>query len=121
VKLDTSLADASAQPLPASDPINAKDAGWGGSTKLGDAAKNGQQGGVVRLLAGRADPNIPNEFGKTPVYMAASYGHLNIIKLLVGGGADLTIAANGGSTPLQRAEKWGHIGTAQLIREKLGC
>jgi ankyrin repeat protein len=100
--------------LPASDPINAKNGR--GYTKLWLAADRGQQAEVARLLGARADPNIPNQWGGTPVLYAAINGHLACLKLLVAGGGDLTIARNDGDTPLSRAEARGRTETAAWIR-----
>ena len=45
---------------------------------------------------------LPDDNGCTPMYVAASNGHLSVCKWLfeVGAAADITKASNGGTTPM---------------------
>jgi ankyrin repeat protein len=63
---------------------------------------------IVRmLLDAKADPNIKNEFGDTPLAFAAASGSEELIEALIEGGADLTIEDDVDFTPFERAEYWG--------------
>jgi hypothetical protein len=47
------------------------------------------------LLAHGADPNLANEFGKTPLMYAAQYNQLTALKILLRAGADPNSTTNG--------------------------
>lgn len=55
------------------------------------------------LLTAGADPNIPDNEGKSPLYLAARFGHLELLRLLVLCGADLNATTNSGATVLDGA------------------
>ena len=51
------------------------------------------------ILFGKADPNLVDNNGDTPLHCAATYGHLKTVRWLVeNGGADITIKNNRGRT-----------------------
>ncbi|MGB8702672.1 MAG: ankyrin repeat domain-containing protein [Thermosynechococcaceae cyanobacterium] len=56
--------------------------------KLGDAAMYGQLGKVQHLLAEGAEANAITECGKSPLMLAAMYGHCAVIETLLDAGCD---------------------------------
>jgi uncharacterized protein YecT (DUF1311 family) len=55
--------------------------------------------GLRRLLATGADPDLPNEFGKTPLMVAAHMNRPDAVRALLGAGAKVNLATNGGRDP----------------------
>jgi hypothetical protein len=51
----------------------------------------------------RADVNIPDNKGVTPLYFAASMGYLDVVRILLKLGADINRRKNDGITPLLMA------------------
>merc|ERR1719245_1596439 len=67
--------------------INERDEyGW---TKLYRAARDGDLTRCERLVAAGANVNIADNFGRTPLIIASSNGHLSIVKLLCNHDADV--------------------------------
>ena len=62
-----------------------------------------------------ADPNLPDNVGRTPMFIAASKGNNIIIKILIRYGADLNIPSSNGSTPLLVASKFGFLKSCRLL------
>jgi ankyrin repeat protein len=56
--------------------------------KLGDAALYGKTQQIKRLLENGAEANCITECGKSPLMLAAMYGHQDTLKILLGAGAD---------------------------------
>merc|ERR1719433_293500 len=70
----------------------------------------------VKIMASLFEnPNAPDEFGKTPIYMAAEMGHINIVKIL----APLTDNPNApdedGKTPIYSAARYGHSEIVKIL------
>ena len=66
-----------------------------------------------------ADPNIKDEAGRTPLYWAASEGHVDVVKLLLVYGADPTVEDKDGKTPLDLARAEGSSEVVSVIEEWL--
>lgn len=62
--------------------------------KLGDAALFGKLAKVQQLLTEGADPNAITECGKSPLMLAAMYGHKSVIAALLDAGADLNLGSD---------------------------
>lgn len=75
---------------------------------------------VKLLLDGGADPNIADEFGKTPLWYASAYkGNINIVNLLLENGADITVQAKKyKETLLHISALYGHDELVKLYLEK---
>jgi cytohesin len=52
------------------------------------------------LLAARADPNIKDNMGRTPLHLASCKGYRNFVRLLLEMGANPTVRDNKGNSPL---------------------
>jgi hypothetical protein len=67
------------------------------------AVLNGNLETVRQHIAAGSDLNRRDEYGSTPVIVAATFGRTEIAKALIAAGADLSIANNEGATPLHVA------------------
>lgn len=83
-----------------------------GTTLLGVAARNNNLAMVDMLIANRASPNRRNNYGDTPVLLAASQGKTDIVKHLVAAGAEINAP---GWTPLHYAVYGGHAELAEYL------
>ena len=83
------------------------------------AGLDGNLAAVVQLLrlgSGRGfDVNEKNNFGRTPLYYAAGWGHATIVVTLLSAGADAHAKDNDGETPLHRAADNGHAPVISLL------
>lgn len=78
------------------------------STPLHSAARHGLTEMVEVLLAYQANPNSPDNWGRTPLHAAAA-GHAPVIEQLVAAGADVNARdCVFGMTPLHLAARHGH-------------
>ena len=57
--------------------------------KLLDASTKADLGLVHKYLTNETKVNVQNQLGKTPLFIAASYGYLELNKLLVQNGAHI--------------------------------
>jgi len=72
--------------------------------------------GLIRmLLEWKADPNVVQAGGWTPLHQAAAHGREEVAKLLLDGGASLTTRSEDGRTPLEMARAKGHAGLETLL------
>ena len=60
-------------------------------TALHIACICGHQEAVTLLLGHKANKNLKDNWGWTPIMYAASYGHVNIVKDLIGRGANISL------------------------------
>jgi len=79
------------------------------------AARDGNIEAVKQHLAAGADVNAKDDWGKTPLYVAALGGHKEIAELLIAKGADVNAKVDGGVTTLQLAASRGHKELAELL------
>jgi cytohesin len=70
------------------------------------------------LKEGGADPNARDQWGQSPLHVAASGGHLAQVKWLIENGADPNLRDDSGKTPLQRAASRGYREVAEYLRHR---
>ncbi|MBI5748951.1 MAG: ankyrin repeat domain-containing protein [Nitrospinae bacterium] len=87
-------------------------------TPLHFAAFYASQPNVAALLIEKgADVNAKDNYGRTPLYVAAWKGQVNFVTLLLKKGADPGIATNEGKTPLRIAQDSGNTTIAKILSE----
>jgi hypothetical protein len=84
--------------------------------ELLQAAMRGDVRGVEQSLRSGASIDVRNQYGATPLFVAAVQNQLELAQFLLQHGADITIPNNAGKTPEQAAAEQGHGKLAELIR-----
>ncbi|XP_064507066.1 ankyrin repeat and SOCS box protein 3 isoform X1 [Pseudopipra pipra] len=88
---------------------------WSGWNSLHQASFQGSTEIMEILLEKGASKNCRDDFGITPLFVAAQYGQLESLRLLVSHGADLNCQAKDRATPLLIAAQEGHLGCVELL------
>jgi ankyrin repeat protein len=70
---------------------------------------------VKLLLEWKANPNVTQAGGWTPLHQAAAHGREESAKVLLDHGASLTIKSDDGRTPLEMARAKGHDSLESLL------
>lgn len=70
---------------------------------------------VELLLKAKADVNIADQLGLTPLMKAAKYGPIEIVQILLTAGARVDLRSNQYGTALELARKEGNIEIEQLL------
>lgn len=87
--------------------------GW---TPLHYAAALGRQGRVRQLLKQGVSTEVKNEFARTPLYLAAKRGELEVVALLVQHGAKVNAReSRGGYFPLHIAAGFGQVDVVRYL------
>ncbi|KAL7960524.1 ankyrin repeat-containing domain protein [Trichoderma compactum] len=73
---------------------------------------------VECLLNHKADGNIRNGSGRTPLMVAAKMGLDETVKVLLGFGCNAELAIRGGRTALHFAAESGHVGVGRQLLQK---
>jgi ankyrin repeat protein len=67
------------------------------------------------------DPKVPvdaqNQYGRTALHLASTYGHDDIVQLLLDKGAKTDVLDDNGKTPLCLAVSGGHLRAAEILLE----
>lgn len=85
---------------------------------LSYAAGRGDISGVKRLLESGSNVEEPDDFGCTPLYMAALRGSAKIVDLLLSKGAEINAQNKDGYTALMKAAQYGHAETVRYFKKK---
>ena len=67
------------------------------------------------MLANKADVNVKDNDGLTPLHAAAAKGYRDVAEVLLAGGADFNTKTGRGYTPLHAAAEGGHRELAELL------
>jgi ankyrin repeat protein len=86
-----------------------------GGTALAWAAVRSNAEIAELLLKAGANPNLVNEQGIGPLYLAIANGSPAIVRLLVAHGADVNLARPDGETPLMLATRLGQIDAIKMM------
>jgi ankyrin repeat protein len=72
---------------------------------------------IARLLIShKANVNVKQRGGWTPLHQAAAHGNLKLVKLLLEHGADKNAKSDDGQTPFDLAEESGHHTILQILK-----
>lgn len=85
-------------------------------SEIHDAAKNGELARVKALL--KENPELvssKDEFGWTPLHLAAANGHKGVAEFLLANKADVNGKSNDGDTPLHAAARSGQKDLAEFL------
>ena len=93
------------------------------SRRLRSYIQSGYLSGVVELLRDfDVDLSHYNEYGFTPLQLAASHGHLDVTSFLIDRGASLDSGTKaGGYTALHLASNFGHESTTKFLITAGSC
>jgi hypothetical protein len=97
--------------------VNSKDAG-NGDTALHIVTRERDGTWLAFLLAKRAQPNVENKAGETPLTIASQIGWTEGVRLLLSAGAAVDQTNNRGETPLILAVQQRDVPTVQLLLSK---
>ena len=89
-----------------------------GTTALHWAVHEQDLSKVVALLKQGANPDSRNDYGATPMTVAAEHGNFPIMKALVRAGGDIESANSEGETLLMAVARTGRADTARLLLDK---
>jgi ankyrin repeat protein len=70
------------------------------------------------LLAHKAQVNVAQEGGWTPLHQAAAHGQTEIVRILLEQGADAQAMSADGRTPVQMASEGGHEESVKLLQQQ---
>src|SRR5690349_8364034 len=96
--------------------VNARDVD--GSTALAWASVRCNSGIAALLLKAGAKPNLTNEQGVGPLYLALTNGSLDLVRLLLANGADPNVARADGETALLTAARLGQIEVMKMLVDR---
>ncbi|KFV43388.1 Ankyrin repeat and SOCS box protein 3 [Gavia stellata] len=91
---------------------------WSGWNSLHQASFQGRTEIMKILLEEGASKECKDDFGITPLFVAAQYGKLESLRLLVSHGADVNCQAKDRATPLLIAAQEGHAECVELLLSK---
>ena len=91
-----------------------------GVERLAKAARTGDIKTAENLLENGINPNLPDRYGKTPLYYAASFNETQVVELLLASHADPNAKAmeretDFPATSLQSAASMGNLHMASLL------
>jgi ankyrin repeat protein len=101
---------------PAKEDVNHRDPD--GSTPLQWAVYDQKVSEVQRLLKAGANVSLANNYGASPMSLAAEVGNAEILKLLLDAGANADSPNPEGQTALMAVARTGNVAAAQLLIAK---
>lgn len=72
---------------------------------------------VKMLIKNKADVNLPDRFGDTPLHIAVKTRMQDMVKLLLDAGANVNATNNVNRTPLLKIVQYGHLECIQSLLE----
>ena len=87
-------------------------------TWLHRVAAVGQEVVVRRLLENGAEVESKEDYGQTPLSLAAEHGHAAVVELLLQKGAEVESKNNCGQIPLLFTTEHGHAVVVELLLQK---
>ncbi|NWR56502.1 ASB3 protein, partial [Bucorvus abyssinicus] len=91
---------------------------WSGWNSLHQASFQGYTEIMEVLLENGASKECKDDFGITPLFVAAQYGKLESLSLLISHGAEVNCQAKDRATPLLIAAQEGHTECVKLLLSK---
>ncbi|XP_010135047.1 PREDICTED: ankyrin repeat and SOCS box protein 3-like [Buceros rhinoceros silvestris] len=91
---------------------------WSGWNSLHQASFQGYTEIMEVLLENGASKECKDDFGITPLFVAAQYGKLESLRLLISHGAEVNCQAKDRATPLLIAAQEGHTKCVKLLLSK---
>ncbi|NWW70444.1 ASB3 protein, partial [Climacteris rufus] len=88
---------------------------WSGWNSLHQASFQGSTDIMQMLLEKGASKDCRDDFGITPLFVAAQYGQLESLRLLLSHGAGVNCQAKDRATPLLIAAQEGHLDCVELL------
>jgi len=80
-----------------------------------EAAFFGNIDAIKGHIAAKTDLNQKDDYGSTPLHIAATFGKNEVAILLIEGGANLNEISADGSTPLHTAAFFGRVGIVKAL------
>ncbi|XP_065446788.1 ankyrin repeat and SOCS box protein 3 isoform X9 [Chrysemys picta bellii] len=91
---------------------------WSGWNSLHQASFQGHTEIIKLLLEKGANKECVDDFGITPLFIAAQYGKLESLRVLISHGANVNCQAKDKATPLFIAAQEGHTESVDLLLSK---
>ncbi|UCG26757.1 MAG: ankyrin repeat domain-containing protein [Bacteroidales bacterium] len=79
------------------------------------AALMGNIEAINQHIKAGSDLNEKDEYGSTPLIVAATFGKTKVAKALIEAGADMNLTSNEGSTPLHTAAFFGRVEIVEML------
>jgi ankyrin repeat protein len=83
--------------------------------ELLDSAERGDSERLIQLVEKEPEIDAQDEFGRTPLMLAALNGHIDVVRLLLENGANPAIEAKFGATALSFAETKGYEDIVEVL------
>ena len=88
-----------------------------GGLPIHSSAQQGHSDTTALLLELKADPNVQDNEGRTPLWVASFDGYIGVIKTLIAAGAKVNLADAQGMTPLYAASSQGQVRSISTLAE----
>ncbi len=82
---------------------------------LVDAVKTGDRAAALTLITQKADVNVPEVDGTTPLHWAVHHGDLDLAQRLIRAGAKVNVKNDYGSTPMAEAAVLGRVDLLEAL------